>query len=180
MDLRSRNSSRSRPKQRFKNWTKEKTPLKNTDKQQETVAVDKSEAPRVLTDVGIDDETVKFLSEIRGLDEIKQQVAWIDEGNPRDNKLGMLQKAIAQLPAQRLSFTGVWYTFENYVLHQPPCSAAEWVKRYERAASCRARQTAEPPGSELSSDSISATSEIDKIHEKNNKQISHNRRKNTA
>ena len=40
---------------------------------------------------------------------------------------------IAQVPPRRLSFTGVWTTMQTYLLQQPPCSAAEWQTRYERA-----------------------------------------------
>jgi hypothetical protein len=40
---------------------------------------------------------------------------------------------IANLPPRRLSFTGVWNTFEIYLLHQPPCSASKWLERYEEA-----------------------------------------------
>lgn len=40
---------------------------------------------------------------------------------------------IAQVEPRRLSFTGVWTTMQTYLLHQPPCSAAEWQARYDRA-----------------------------------------------
>ena len=40
---------------------------------------------------------------------------------------------IANVPPRRLSFTGVWNTFESFLLHQPPCTAAEWVQRYDGA-----------------------------------------------
>jgi hypothetical protein len=46
---------------------------------------------------------------------------------------------IAKLPPRRLSFTGVWNTFESFLLHQPPCDAAEWVKRYEGALQVASR-----------------------------------------
>jgi hypothetical protein len=46
---------------------------------------------------------------------------------------------IAKLPPRRLSFTGVWNTFESFLLHQPPCSAADWVKRYEDALQIASR-----------------------------------------
>jgi len=47
--------------------------------------------------------------------------------------------AIAKLPPRRLSFTGVWNTFESFLLNQPPCNAAEWVKRYDGALQIAAR-----------------------------------------
>jgi hypothetical protein len=40
---------------------------------------------------------------------------------------------IAKIPPRRLSLTGVWNTFETYLLHQPPCSASKWLERYEQA-----------------------------------------------
>lgn len=40
---------------------------------------------------------------------------------------------IARLPPRRLSFTGVWNTFEIFLLHQPPCDAKTWQERYEHA-----------------------------------------------
>lgn len=46
---------------------------------------------------------------------------------------------IAKLPPRRLSFTGVWNTFESFLLHQPPCTAAEWLQRYDGALQIAAR-----------------------------------------
>ena len=40
---------------------------------------------------------------------------------------------LAKVPPRRLSFTGVWTTMRVYLLQQPPCSATEWLVRYERA-----------------------------------------------
>lgn len=39
----------------------------------------------------------------------------------------------AKVKPRRLSFTGVWTTMQCYLLQQPPCSASEWLDRYERA-----------------------------------------------
>ena len=47
--------------------------------------------------------------------------------------------AVAGLPPRRLSFTGVWNTFESFLLHQPPCHAEEWTVRFERALKIAAR-----------------------------------------
>lgn len=46
---------------------------------------------------------------------------------------------IAKLPPRRLSFTRVWNTFRSFLLHQPPCEAAEWTQRYERALKVASR-----------------------------------------
>jgi hypothetical protein len=40
---------------------------------------------------------------------------------------------LANVPPRRLSFTGVWNTFESFLLHQPPCSAVDWQERFEKA-----------------------------------------------
>jgi hypothetical protein len=40
---------------------------------------------------------------------------------------------IAQLPPRRLSFTGVWNTFEICLLHKAPCPYTQWVERYKKA-----------------------------------------------
>jgi hypothetical protein len=40
---------------------------------------------------------------------------------------------IARVPPRQLSFTGVWTSMKVYLLQQPPCTAAEWLARYERA-----------------------------------------------
>jgi len=45
----------------------------------------------------------------------------------------------AGLPPRRLSFTGVWNTFESFLLTQPPCSAPEWTQRYEQALAIASR-----------------------------------------
>lgn len=40
---------------------------------------------------------------------------------------------LAQVPPRRLSFKGVWTTMKHRLLLQPPCSMAEWLKRYDDA-----------------------------------------------
>jgi len=40
---------------------------------------------------------------------------------------------IGKLPPRRLSFTGVWNTFEICLLHQAPCTHFQWTERYEKA-----------------------------------------------
>lgn len=40
---------------------------------------------------------------------------------------------LANVPPRRLSFTGVWNTFESFLLHQTPCCATEWLERFEAA-----------------------------------------------
>jgi hypothetical protein len=40
---------------------------------------------------------------------------------------------IVQLPPRRLSFQGVWTTFQNRLLLQPACSIEQWLERYAEA-----------------------------------------------
>jgi len=47
--------------------------------------------------------------------------------------------ALAGVAPRRLSFTGVWNTFESFLLTQPPCSAADWQTRYEGALQIASR-----------------------------------------
>lgn len=46
---------------------------------------------------------------------------------------------LAHVAPRRLSFTGVWNTFDSFLLTQPPCSAPEWTARYEAALKIAAR-----------------------------------------
>lgn len=46
---------------------------------------------------------------------------------------------LAKLPPRRLSFTGVWNTFESFLLHQPPCTASMWLARYSNALQIASR-----------------------------------------
>jgi len=46
---------------------------------------------------------------------------------------------LAGLPPRRLSFTGVWNTFDSFLLTQPPCSGSEWTARYEAALKIASR-----------------------------------------
>lgn len=47
--------------------------------------------------------------------------------------------AIARVPPRRLSFTGVWNTFQSFLLTQPPCRADEWTARYTGALQIASR-----------------------------------------
>jgi hypothetical protein len=46
---------------------------------------------------------------------------------------------LAGLPPRRLSFTGVWNTFESFLLKKPACSASEWTTRYAAALKIASR-----------------------------------------
>lgn len=47
--------------------------------------------------------------------------------------------AMAGVPPRRLSFTGVWNTFQSFLLKQPPCSASDWIQRYAAALKVASR-----------------------------------------
>ena len=46
---------------------------------------------------------------------------------------------LADVAPRRLSFTGVWNTFESFLLTQPPCPASEWQSRYQAALQIASR-----------------------------------------
>lgn len=46
---------------------------------------------------------------------------------------------LADVAPRRLSFTGVWNTFESFLLTKPPCSAPEWTSRYQAALKIASR-----------------------------------------
>lgn len=46
---------------------------------------------------------------------------------------------LADVAPRRLSFTGVWNTFESFLLTKPSCHASEWTSRYQAALQIAAR-----------------------------------------
>jgi hypothetical protein len=46
---------------------------------------------------------------------------------------------LANVPPRRLSFTGVWNTFQSFLLFQPPCPPSEWLERFEATLQRAAR-----------------------------------------
>ena len=46
---------------------------------------------------------------------------------------------LANVAPRRLSFTGVWNTFESFLLTKPPCPASEWQSRYQAALQIASR-----------------------------------------
>ena len=46
---------------------------------------------------------------------------------------------LADVAPRRLSFTGVWNTFESFLLTKPPCHASEWQSRYQAALQIASR-----------------------------------------
>lgn len=91
-------SSETRPTHQFKRPTNRKTNSKDTSKQQHNivVAVENSEAHQLLIDAGFDQKTATTLSRSRGVEEIKQQIAWLPKRNADRNSLGMLRRAIEE------------------------------------------------------------------------------------
>ncbi|QDT91504.1 MULTISPECIES: hypothetical protein [Gimesia] len=93
------NGSETPPAERFKNQTQEKTPENNTDKQQEISAVavfEKLDSVQLLRNAGFDEVIARELAEGRGPDEIQKQINWLAQRNPKQNRLGLLRKAIEE------------------------------------------------------------------------------------
>jgi hypothetical protein len=84
------NGSETRPKDRFKNQTSKKTEPNNTLKQQQAAAVD------LLLQAGFDRDAAVQLAGESSLEVIENQITWLEARNPRDNRLGMLRKAIQE------------------------------------------------------------------------------------
>jgi len=97
--IRTSNGSKTEPADRAKNRTIQITRKRNeNDKQQPgslpSAAAENQKAFLLLRKTGFDDQTARTLSRKRGLKEIQCQIHWIDARNPRDNRLGMLRRAI--------------------------------------------------------------------------------------
>ena len=97
-----RNSSKSRPAQRFKNPTSiKKTNTKENLKQQTDVVDDFSKevfsnTVLRLIEVGFKRETARQLVESRGVDVVDRQLSWIKFRDVRKSKTGLLRKAIEE------------------------------------------------------------------------------------
>jgi len=80
------------PSDRSENQTSIKTkPENETGKQQQAAA---SPAMRRLMDQGFDETTARGLAEDHSLEEIENQITWLDQRGPFRSKLGMLRRAI--------------------------------------------------------------------------------------
>jgi len=79
--------------ERSKKATKEKTPLKDINKQH-GAAAEIQQGTKLLERQGLDTSTAEALVRTRGLHSIRNQIAWLKFRNPRDNPVGMLRKAI--------------------------------------------------------------------------------------
>jgi hypothetical protein len=98
---RSNNGSKNPPADQFKKTTSRKTRLVLSKQQQEmyvvdVAAVENAKGFQLLIDEGFDENTANCLAALRSESEIAVQIAWIDLRNPRENRLGMLRKAIEQ------------------------------------------------------------------------------------
>lgn len=97
---RSKKTSTNEPKSpagdRSKKTSKETTHVNNTLKQQPAADFDRKETIQLLVSEGFDELTAMKLIGGRSDLEIRNQVAWIDVRNPKQNRVGMLRKAIAE------------------------------------------------------------------------------------
>jgi hypothetical protein len=120
-------SSESEPAERFKNRTERETNPKNTNKQHDDAADDASESFRSLRDAGFDDATAQQLARRHSITDVKNQIDWLNDRKPSENRLGMLRKALE----------------ENWAM--PPTLARERKKRavLEKAKQEELQQAAE-------------------------------------
>jgi hypothetical protein len=98
--------SETRPAERSKNQTKEKTLANDTFKQQHAsapsvVAASNLEAYRLLRDAGFDEPTATKMAQLRTAEEIEQQIAWLDARKSETNRPGLLRRAIEENWAAR-------------------------------------------------------------------------------
>ena len=88
--------SKSRPLDRFKNQTKEKTQKKDIRKQQPAVAARNLNACVLLQEAGFDEATAKRLAGANPIAKIQQQISWLEKRNAHTNRLGLLRRAIEE------------------------------------------------------------------------------------
>lgn len=81
---------------RFKKASTEKTESNNTLKQQNVVVRNLKEGIEALKSEGMDGKTATRLATEFGTDLVIQQVQWLDERKPTENRVGMLRKAIEE------------------------------------------------------------------------------------
>ena len=83
--------------------------------------------------------------------------------------------AKAGLPPRRLSFTGVWNTFQSFFLKLSPAQSSEkWESRYDPCViDGIQRRPASPPRSELPSSSPPPPPENDKVPENSPQKTNH-------
>jgi len=112
-----------------------------------TLPVDSEEAGeiyRLRYDVELDIRDVKVSMETeniraKGVEMVKKELLTSIVAYNLVMQFRRQAAEIANLPPRRLSFTEVWNTFGSFLLHQPPCDAAEWNKRYEEALQVASR-----------------------------------------
>lgn len=81
----------------FKKTSSRKTKKKDTLKQHQAAAAEKDKRGRqLLRNAGFDEETARLLANRFSANEIQRQIEWIDERQPRENRIGMLRRAIEQ------------------------------------------------------------------------------------
>ena len=90
-----RNGSESLPSDRFKKTTNNEMTVTNDNRKTNEVVVATDVIQR-LTSEGMDAATAKRLVEDRGVEVVTNQLDWLDARNPRDNRVGMLRKAIQE------------------------------------------------------------------------------------
>lgn len=90
----SSNGSNSPAGDRFKNPSKEKTPLKNNNKQQSAAEFNR-ESVNTLQSQGFDESSAIQIAKQYSPEAIERQIEWLDARNPT-NRVAMLRRAIEQ------------------------------------------------------------------------------------
>lgn len=91
------NGSQTGPAERYKNWTKEKTEEKDTDKQQEiAVAAEKDDSIKLLLEAGFEERIAEKIADSGNANIIRKQINWLPLRSASRNPLGLLRKAIEE------------------------------------------------------------------------------------
>ncbi|TWT61677.1 hypothetical protein [Rubinisphaera italica] len=88
--------SKSRPVDRFKKRTTSKTVSKDIHKQQHVASQETEAAIQLLLEAGVDRAIAFRLVEKSGPERVQRQLQWLDARNPRENRIGLLCKSIAE------------------------------------------------------------------------------------
>lgn len=92
----SQNGSKKPANGRFKKASNKTTEVNNIFKQQSAVVADLQKGIAVLRTEGLDEPTARCLVETHGLQAVQQQIDWLNDRHPTENRIGMLRKAIEE------------------------------------------------------------------------------------
>lgn len=88
--------SKTRPAERFKNQTSNKTTNQKDINKQQDNAVEFEKSVKQLAEEGFSQKAAEFIVRKRGVAIVQRQLNWLDARNPRNNRSGLLRKAIEE------------------------------------------------------------------------------------